>query len=283
MTAERDTTRIVRSWLEEGRTALPDRVLDAVLDQIPATRQRRSWWPARRARPMSTLTRLGLAAAVVLVAVVVGWRFLPSSDIGGRASPTPVVTPGPTDRLVETEGPLAPGTWSMDVESLRVTFDIPAAGWVKNIVPGAIWSAGSEGRFSFSVVDNLFADPCGGGALREPPVGPTVDDLANALATLPGIEATGPTEATLGNRPAKLVEFSLAADEEPCAPQGVKLWPIPGLSDPAPLESAARTRYWILDVQGTRLVVGAVERDGLITVMRNELQSILDSVRIERR
>ena len=37
MSAERDETRIVRSWLEEGVTVLPDRVLDAVLDQVPAT------------------------------------------------------------------------------------------------------------------------------------------------------------------------------------------------------------------------------------------------------
>ena len=48
MSTERDVTRIVRSWLEEGVTTLPDRVLDTVLDQIPATRQRRAWWPARR-------------------------------------------------------------------------------------------------------------------------------------------------------------------------------------------------------------------------------------------
>ena len=37
MSTDRDVTRIVRSWLEEGVTALPDRVLDAVLDQVPAT------------------------------------------------------------------------------------------------------------------------------------------------------------------------------------------------------------------------------------------------------
>ena len=35
MSADRDADRIVRSWLEEGVTALPDRVLDAVLDQVP--------------------------------------------------------------------------------------------------------------------------------------------------------------------------------------------------------------------------------------------------------
>ena len=35
MSTDRETTRILRSWLEEGVTALPDRVLDAVLDQVP--------------------------------------------------------------------------------------------------------------------------------------------------------------------------------------------------------------------------------------------------------
>ena len=54
MSTDRDVTRIVRSWLEEGATALPDRVLDAVLDQLPATPQRRAWWPARRFREMNT-------------------------------------------------------------------------------------------------------------------------------------------------------------------------------------------------------------------------------------
>ena len=58
MSTDRDTTRIVRSWLEEGVTALPDRVLDAVLDQVPATSQRRPWWPARRFREMNKALKL---------------------------------------------------------------------------------------------------------------------------------------------------------------------------------------------------------------------------------
>ena len=42
MSTDRDVNRIVRSWLEEGVSALPDRVLDTVLDQLPATPQRRA-------------------------------------------------------------------------------------------------------------------------------------------------------------------------------------------------------------------------------------------------
>ena len=35
MSTDRDVARTVRSWLEDGVTTLPDRVLDDVLDQLP--------------------------------------------------------------------------------------------------------------------------------------------------------------------------------------------------------------------------------------------------------
>ncbi len=71
MSSDRDTTRIVRSWLEDGVTQLPDRVLDAVLDQVPATRQRRANWPALRFPIMnSTSVRYGFAAVAILIITI---------------------------------------------------------------------------------------------------------------------------------------------------------------------------------------------------------------------
>src|SRR4029077_3965917 len=77
MSADRDVTRIVRSWLEDGATALPDRVLDRVLDQLPATPQRRARWPARRLREMNIPSRIGVAAAAVVALAVVGVLAFP--------------------------------------------------------------------------------------------------------------------------------------------------------------------------------------------------------------
>ena len=69
--SERDTTRIVRSWLEEGADRIPDRVLDAVEAQLPATRQRREGWLARRLRNLNRRNvGFGLAAAIVIGAAV---------------------------------------------------------------------------------------------------------------------------------------------------------------------------------------------------------------------
>ena len=88
-TTDRDTTRIVRSWLDEGATRLPDRVLDAVLDQVPATPQRRAGWLARRFLPMNTYARLGLIAAAILAVAIVGIGLLGRNDVG----PSPSVAP----------------------------------------------------------------------------------------------------------------------------------------------------------------------------------------------
>jgi hypothetical protein len=95
MNADRETTRVVRSWLEEGVTVLPDRVLDAVLEQVPTTPQRRSWWPAWRFSDMNTYVKFAIAAAAVLVVAVVGYNFLPArGGVGGPAA-TPSPSPAP--------------------------------------------------------------------------------------------------------------------------------------------------------------------------------------------
>ena len=100
MSTDRDTTRLVRSWLEEGVTALPDRVLDAVLDQVPATPQRRSSWPVRRFNQMNRVFLTASAAAAVLVIALVGYNLLPKTPgPGGQTfAPSPVASApgGPT-------------------------------------------------------------------------------------------------------------------------------------------------------------------------------------------
>jgi hypothetical protein len=89
MSTDRDTTRIVRSWLKTDEYESADRVLDAVLDQLDTTPQRRAtWWPARRLPPMSTSLRYGIAAAVVAVAAVVSFSFL-ANQVGPPSTPTP--------------------------------------------------------------------------------------------------------------------------------------------------------------------------------------------------
>ena len=93
MSFDPETTRIVRSWLDEGVTQLPDRVLDAVLHQVPATPQRRAtWWPARRTASMNVYAKV-IAAATVVVVTIAAYQFLTrGAGFGGRTT-TPLPSP----------------------------------------------------------------------------------------------------------------------------------------------------------------------------------------------
>ena len=96
MTTERDPrTRIVLSWLREDGHEDAERVLLRALDEVDTTPQRRAtWWPARRTPIMNRFVTIGLSAAAVLVALVVGTQLLgtPRGGLGSQATPTPEPT-----------------------------------------------------------------------------------------------------------------------------------------------------------------------------------------------
>ena len=90
MSFDPETTRTVRSWLDEGVTQLPDRVLDAVLDEVPATPQRRARWPAGRTNRLTTYEKVTAGAAAVLavaIATASGIQMF-EPDVTPASSPT---------------------------------------------------------------------------------------------------------------------------------------------------------------------------------------------------
>ena len=115
MTTDPELTRIVRSWLAEGVTDVPDRVLDSVMTELPATPQRRRWPPAWRDFSMNGYVRAAAAVAVVTILVVGGISVLRPSLIGGPATPTPTPATSPTSSPSELL-PLAPAAWCEYVE-----------------------------------------------------------------------------------------------------------------------------------------------------------------------
>jgi hypothetical protein len=136
MSTDRETTRVVRSWLDDGVTKLPDRVLDAVLDQVPTTPQRRSGWSAWRSYRMNTYVRVAVAAAAVLVVAVVGYQLLPRN---GGPGGQPTVAPSPSPSL------LAKGTFVV-AGSLNTTLDATGS---KSNVSGTVTAR--DGAQSFTV------------------------------------------------------------------------------------------------------------------------------------
>lgn len=97
--SDSDFDGIAQTWLQEGPTAIPDRSLQAALEEVHATRQRR-FGAAWRTFHVNT-NSLRMATAVVVSVLIVGaavfylGNFAPSGTVGGTPSvpPTPTATP----------------------------------------------------------------------------------------------------------------------------------------------------------------------------------------------
>jgi hypothetical protein len=267
-----------------------------VLDQLPATPQRRAVWLARRFPPMNNnIVRLGIAAVVVALAIFVAVKVLPGSNVGGPNAtpstiPTPTVAPTSSIRPMppDQRGALEPGTYvAGDPFSLRVTFTLPA-GWIGSI--GGPYNvhlgwADKPGGISFSIFDKVSADPCHSErGYLDPPPGPSVADLATALAKMPGIVVTRVSDVSVDGYSGTQLTMSAPDSFASCTfssfSEGFVIWQLP-LGKTQSMSKGERDRVWILDVAGTRIVIVVSDDPGYSDPQRAELQAIFDSIHIE--
>ncbi len=315
MSTDRDVTRIVRSWLEEGATALPDRVLDSVLDQLPATSQRRAWWPAWRFQEMNSALKLAIAAAAVVVVALVGINLLPRSEgVGGSgpsaipapsptASPSPSLSrsPAPSPALFPI-GPLAAGSHTIqpfvgpgglcvaeslqagcteagaEDDSIRITVTVPDgwAGLEYSIIPAVeSYSPPGGAGLLFGRGGWLWSELCGDSG-PDIPTGTTVDEFVTALVDHPDLDVTSPRDVTLGGFSGQYLELRAPADLTPSG-CGYFVWE-PGIYAQGP---NALWRIWVLDVDGVRVVVRADSFPGTTAEVQAQLQGIVDSIQIQ--
>lgn len=289
MSADRDADRIVRSWLEEGVTTLPDRVLDAVLDELPATPQRRiTWWPARRLPEMNNIVKLSVAAAVVVVALL-GLNYLVAPNVGDPGLDDASPTPSSTAAALQP-GPLDPGRYVMDDPtrtSVPFAFTVPA-GWTTRAGDFALFKhedePGGVGIFSF-IVTHVYADACeSAGTLTE--VGPTVDDLADALANQAGSEAAAPVDLTIGGYAGVRIDMSPEAglDGASCRhPDLLQIWANEAETDFLAFgtDTLGSAPVYVIDVEGERVVLTAGGDTDASAADLAEIDAIIDSITFE--
>lgn len=294
MSTDRDVDRIVRSWLEEGVTALPDRVLDNVLDRLPATRQRRPWWPARRWQELNTPLRITLAAAAVVVLALVGVSFIPrTGGVGGplatpvptasptsTASPTPSASPTPVPTLPES-GVLAPGPYRSDF----MTFTLPG-GWTAYQGWAALKS-NSDPPNGMSVapwrIAAVYNDPCHSLTTKAVSVGPTVNDLVIALVAQKRGSVVTPVDVTIDGFHGKLLDLvvPLGVNIAGCEQAGYYTWADTNGGFRYNQAPGQHDLLAILDVNGQTLVVNRCFYPANTAADRAELQAIVDSIRIQ--
>ena len=187
MTTDQGMERIVRSWLEPGLTTLTDDVLDAVMDQLPATPQRRRW-SARRIADMNPLAKYAIATAAVVVIAIVGFNLLSprgDSQVGGVASPSAAPASSPAPLAPTTSEIIDAGRYRWTSPAVDISFAL-SDGWTGREDGFLFRNEGSPTESTFfrnlpgtnSEVNSVWTDACTG----EPElIGDTVDDLITAL------------------------------------------------------------------------------------------------------
>jgi hypothetical protein len=279
VSTDRETTRIVRSWLEDGVTSLPDRVLDAVLDELPATRQRRSWWPLWQLFRKNKPAVFGVAAAAVVVGAMLGTRLLPSGGLGvGAPTDDPTPTPSPIALFGAPDAELLAGRYVIDDPfPVRVTFEVPE-GWTKcawgPVDPGV---CGPEMQgLTVQIIDNVVVDPCDPSRVPlDPPVGPSVDDLAEAISSLPGFEATTAIDIFVDGFRGK--ELVLTAPAAPNCALGT--WSTADRTNGVGPGEVNKLR--ILDVDGVRIMIAAAHFPRETSEKElAELRGVMDSISV---
>jgi hypothetical protein len=225
--------------------------------------------------------------------------------------PTPVPSPAPTlsaapaiQNIMALPGlrPIEPGTYFMDPDfdpstPLRVVYEVPFEGWSQ--WAGTVKFNDDDGHVAVSIttVVNLVSDGCSDHSWADPPVGPSVDDLATALATLAPFQVTSPPkDVTMFGYSGKHLELTVpdlpvegVGDRvfTGCVGRQLKSWVAPfdtdepgdafyGYTGPGYSEE-----FWILDVEGTRLMIAAEQSAGSPSEDIAEMRAILDSIRIE--
>jgi len=292
MTASRDPERLIRAYLDEGPTDLPARSYDAVRAHIDRTRQRVVIGPWREPR-MSNFARIAIAAAAVIVIAVAGYSLLPGN--GGPGGPPGSPTPGPTP-VALTAGPLAAGTYVTHPflppnESIGFGFAVPD-GWEAGGPPGrgpvgigpTTGFEGPDGMsLGFLTVTSLMEDPCNWQDATAIEVGPSVDDLANALVANPGYETTAPVDVTLGGFSGTRIDVQVPAglDLATCRDGQFWVWSVGDGQTIYAQGPEGRFHLWILDVQGRRVIVTTHDFPGTPPDDLAELQAIVDSISVE--
>jgi hypothetical protein len=261
--------RIVRSWLEPGLTTLTDDVLDPVLDQLPATPQRRRWSPARRIVYMNPIAKYGIAAAAVVVIAIVGFNLLSPaapSQVGGVASPSaaPASNPvplAPTGRAIEA------GRYRLTSPGAEVTFAVQdgwiarEGGLVKHDETPAVATLDyglDDPPGHGNALTHVYADACHGeGALER--IGDTAADLVAALDAQKGTDAVI-RDVTAGGVVGQRVEIreSPGVDRSTCRyhnPESpLQISADPGENDYIAFGPGFWGVFYVFDVDGERLL-----------------------------
>jgi probable HAF family extracellular repeat protein len=135
---------------------------------------------------------------------------------------------------------------------------------------------------AFWDVDKVYATGCRWQGKPKIAPGPTVDDLASALAARPLRHATTPADVTLAGFHGKYLSWSVPStvNFSSCGQSYFESWTAKGWASDRYQQGPGQVdRLWILDVKGQRLLIDAAYMPWATRQQRAELDHVVHSIR----
>jgi hypothetical protein len=300
MTRQLDLDRAMEEWLSEGPRQLSDRAIEAIANQLHQTKQRKPGWLPRRPELTRSLWALGGVAAAVVLVVVVGAMFLGLNanrpGVGGQPSAPPTSAPSPT-AAPPTSTPdagLPEGPFGLEDNGIAMTVSIPASGWtfnrdVNSLQKGTAVANLPEATvllWSFPAGTEFYVprDPCQMTSTRPDTPATTADDLAAALAAQASRDASRPEDVTVGGYEGKSIILHVPDDAEIDECEGGEFVSYGTEQDPLSRYHQGPGQIdelWILDVDGSIVVLDAMYRPGTPAGLVEEMRTIAESATFE--
>ena len=218
MNANHDFDRIAQAWLAEGPEQLPDRVLDAVADEIHQTRQRHAMRLPWRNLRMNQMNRALAGIAAVAVVLVGGVLLLRPGSNTGVGGPPPSAPAGPSG--TPSGSALAVPALTDTFTSARYGFSVRyPSGWtVKDATKP--WSRVGENTWGSGINDELSnATARFSGASQALAAGQTADQWVSAYAN--GADPSSWPPLTIGGQAGKIDYDGVPAAGGTIAPGGL--------------------------------------------------------------
>lgn len=249
---------------------------------------------------MNTYAKVLIAAVAVVVIAVAGLNLLPANGgIGGApaATPSPTASPTPTPtarastsaavawpsgnlasgrhdvllRLCDPRGP----QFGCNPDTQAFSFDLTSSSWTSDhdgILQSGVYPDSFAWIWFNGPINAVSTDPC---ARTYAPVGSTAE-LADALTTIAGTAAVGPTDVTVGGLPGKLVVLTLPKDP---ACDRTTFW-LFGDGSVYPNTQASTIKVRVVEVDGAPFIVFS-DQATPNPELDHEIDRIVDSIRFD--
>lgn len=300
-----DTDRVLRHWLSDGPSTMPDRLVDVVADRISRQPQRHAGRLHRRLI-MTPAFKYGIVAAAILVVAVAGYSLVPRNGSIGGPGPTPTATatstPTPTaapsrgvtcDNQVggsnSCAGPLSAGVHTSAVFQPSLSFTVPA-GWANRVDISRIYVLhyNFAPAHAFQVISRVAIPDQSSDCTvsRRAGVGNAPSDWVTFLTSHPGLAVSTPEPVTIGGFEGFRLTLAVAASwalrcPNSIGPAVVTMTSAAGEAGWMQMLDDQHDTFTILDVAGQTVIIQVESgpEAGVLDTLNTTFNPVIDTFR----